>query len=330
MEGRALAIASAGVWRWQRQIAAATGMCTVRWGGLIRRPRFDAVAGWGARPSASAARELARRHHVPFVTAEDGWLRSIHPGGAEPPLSLLVDWGGCHFDAQRPSDAETAISQSAGDYSPERLARARSGIEVLRRRRLSKYNHAPTESHDVATLPTNATVLVVDQTFGDASIAGGMAGAESFAAMLRCALEDHPEATIIVKTHPETSAGSKRGYLTDAAGDRIVRFDSLVNPWTLIERVDTVYVVSSQLGLEALLAGRRVVCFGAPCYSGWGLTEDRVRIERRRARPTVEQLFAALYFDYARYVCPNDGSLISFEAAADWLAKARAQASPKP
>jgi len=57
-----------------------------------------------------------------------------------------------------------------------------------------------------------------------------------------------------------------------------------LNPWTLIEEADHIYTASSQLGLEALMANRKVSCFGAPFYSGWGLTDDRLTIARRTRR----------------------------------------------
>ncbi len=100
-----------------------------------------------------------------------------------------------------------------------------------------------------------------------------------------------------------------------------------VNPWSLIEAVDKVYVVTSQMGLEGLLARREVVCFGAPFYAGWGLTDDRVAILRRKARPSLEQLFAAIYFDYSRYISPETCREISFEAAVDWLILRKSESS---
>ena len=117
--------------------------------------------------------------------------------------------------------------------------------------------------------------------------------------------------------------GRKKGYLTRLDNPRIKIIDFACNPWSVIEVVDKVYVVTSQLGFEALLAGKDVYCYGAPFYAGWGLTRDTVALSRRRARPSVEQLFAAVYFDYAHYICPERKRRISFEAALDWLTAKR-------
>ena len=50
-----------------------------------------------------------------------------------------------------------------------------------------------------------------------------------------------------------------------------------------------------------------------------GLTDDRQPVPRRQARPTLEQFFAAAYFDYSRYISPVTRRLVRFEEAVDWL-----------
>ena len=59
--------------------------------------------------------------------------------------------------------------------------------------------------------------------------------------------------------------------------------------------MDRVYVVSSTMGFEALLAGKSVTCFGMPWYAGWGATDDRQApgVAAPRPEPWTE-LFAAL------------------------------------
>jgi capsular polysaccharide export protein len=143
---------------------------------------------------------------------------------------------------------------------------------------------------------------VVDQTWGDASIAGGLADETSFARMLAAAREENPGGEIVAKLHPEVASGAKRGYLAEAAAqgaDRVL--SAPVNPWALLEAVDKVYTVSSQLGFEALLAGKPVVAFGMPFYAGWGLTDDRVSCPRRTRKASLLDLVHAVFFRYCRW-----------------------------
>jgi capsular polysaccharide export protein len=175
-------------------------------------------------------------------------------------------------------------------------------------------------------------VLVVDQTFGDMSVALGGATAATFDAMLAAALADNPQATVYVKTHPEVSSGRKGGYLTRVQpGPRTVLLREAVNPLSLIQQMDRVYVVTSTMGFEALLAGKPVVCFGAPWYAGWGATDDRCAHSpawARRTRPrSLKELFAAAYIHYTCYLNPVTHQRGHILDVVDWLARQKDMAT---
>ncbi|MBX3248699.1 MAG: hypothetical protein KF901_16095, partial [Myxococcales bacterium] len=68
---------------------------------LARRP-VDAVIGWGHKPTADRARAFAAREGLPYLALEDGFLRSVLLGvTGEPPLSIVVDELGVHYDRDR-------------------------------------------------------------------------------------------------------------------------------------------------------------------------------------------------------------------------------------
>lgn len=326
IEEQKIAILSSGIWQLRDVIREITQMEPVRWMPPLRRPKFGCVAGWGLKRTARRARALASKSDVSFLALEDGFIRSVLPGADSLPVSLVADRTGVHYDATASSDLEHLIAASASNDDPERLYRATRGLALLRRKAISKYNHAPRLMPAELRLTRcrrQGRVLVVDQTRGDSSIKYGLASSDTFGEMLKAARQENPASEILVKLHPEVVAGRKRGHFTDLrdAGLRLIEHD--VNPWSLIEEVDKVYVVTSQLGLEALMARKHVVCFGVPFYAGWGLTDDRQPIERRRMRPTIEQLFAAVYFDYSRYISPESKREVSFEQAVDWIDKQR-------
>jgi capsular polysaccharide export protein len=153
--------------------------------------------------------------------------------------------------------------------------------------------------------------------------------------MLAAALDENPQATVYVKTHPEVSSGRKGGYLTRVQpGPRTVVLREAVNPLSLIEQMDRVYVVTSTMGFEALLAGKPVTCFGVPWYAGWGATDDRCADSsawlRRGRQRSVDELFAAAYFHYARYLNPLTHERGSIFDVIDWLAHQRQMARAMP
>lgn len=320
-----MGILSSGIWQQRDRLEPIVGGAFVRVRPWTSASRFDAIAGWGYKPTARRARDLAAATGKPYVAIEDGFLRSIRPGRSEPSCSYLIDRSGVHYDASAPSDMERAIATAVSTVRPPQLGRAAQALALLRRLRLSKYNDGPELDRAALGVEPAASrrhVLVVDQTVGDAAIVGAGATPNSFRSMLQAAMTENADATILIKSHPEVISGVKRGHLAHLRGPRLVVVGT-ANPWSLFDVCDTVYTVSSQLGLEALIAGCRVVCFGAPFYAGWGLTEDRVPLTRRRARPSIEQLFHAAYLDLPHYVCPYSGREIAFEDAAERLAYLR-------
>ena len=287
--------------------------------------RIDAVVGWGNKGTAAAAIDYARRHDLPYWRAEDGFLRSIGLGrSGAAPLSLVLDDRGIYYDARAPSRLEALLGDAAGELDDAALLdRAGRAMQRIIEAGLSKYNVTPPESPRLAE-NDRPRVLVVDQTAGDLSIEHGLAEPASFVRMLEAALCEHPGAEILVKTHPDVLAGHRRGCIPTVARAARVRFIAgAVNPLTLLRDIDHVYVVTSQLGFEALLAGKPVTVFGAPFYAGWGLTDDRQVIARRRRRRTLAQLFAAAYILYPRYLDPESGRPGQIEDVIEHLARQR-------
>ena len=317
---RNIGILSAGMSRLSEDIATLTGAAvSYRPSGMVGG--CDAIAGWGHKPTSARARALAARKGLPYLAIEDGFLRSVRPGAASPALSYVIDDRGIYYDARQPSLLETLIEERRQLSAVER-ARADAAIALLRWLRLSKYNDAPLADGPLTAASKGTRVLVVDQTAGDASIEGGLATGETFARMLNAAIVENPGSTIMVKLHPESVSGRKRGHLGTLARERGVEvIDTACCPWDLLEAVERVYTVSSQLGFEALMAGKRVTCFGVPFYAGWGLTDDRGQVpERRRGGIELAGLFTATYFDYARYLCAYTREPVDFETVAGQLA----------
>lgn len=276
------------------------------------QPSLTAVLAWGRKPSAVRAEQAARRLGLPLLRLEDGFLRSVAPGRGDPGLSLVVDDCGIYYDAAAPSRLEQLVL-AAG--TPQALARGAALQQAWCEQRVSKYNQAPE-----LTL-AGAYVLVIDQTAGDASIAGGLASADSFQHMLQAALDEYPQARIVVKLHPEVVAGHKRGHFSRelARNPRILLLADDVHPAGLLQQAQAVYVVTSQIGFEALLWGRPVHCFGMPFYAGWGLTRDALPPPARRQPVALAQLVHAALVDYARYVDPETGQRCAPEQLIAWL-----------
>ena len=300
------------------------------------RPPATAVLAWGRKPSAQVAEAYALRHGVPLLRAEDGFLRSVGLGHQSPPLSIVLDDLGIYYDASTPSRLERLIAQPLDAAQAQRAQTLRqSWVQG----RVSKYN--PVRDGLPPRLQAGAVqrpVLVVDQTFGDASITGSGAGPADFERMLVAALAEHPEAPVWLKVHPDVVAGRKRGHFQDWLTEhpecavRVTLIAEDVHPPALLEACRAVYVVSSQMGFEALLWDRPVRCFGMPFYAGWGLTVDEQVPPARRAavRPTLAALVHAALVDYPRYLDPDTGQRCEVETLLAHLALQRRLRGERP
>ncbi len=283
----------------------------------------DHIAVWGASPTASRGHAVAERRGANLLRIEDAFLRSVRTGReGEPPIGLLLDRSGVHFDPRVPSDLERILTTAPlDDYAL--LSQARDAIDRIRAAHISKYN----AFNPLADLPRAPYVLVIDQTQGDASVVASRATPALFTEMLIMAQEENPGLRVVIKTHPETEAGHRPGYFgPEHAMGKVSLLTDPVSPWALMEGAVAVYTVSSGMGFEAIMAGHKPRVFGQPFYAGWGLTKDENPVPRRERKLTRAQLFAAAMIEYPIWYDPYRDRLCDLDTVISTL-EARARAT---
>lgn len=281
----------------------------------------DLIGVWGQSPTAGRGQAVSDLTDTPVLRVEDAFLRSVLPGrqGKEPPMGLLLDPDGVHFDPARPSRMEKILSSHPLDDTAL-LNAARDAMERMRHLHLSKYNAID----PALPAPDPGYVVVIDQTEGDAAVTASNATRATFREMLAFAQIENPGARILIKRHPETIAGARPGHFSDDDIAGIASFyDDPVSPWRLLEGAVAVYTVSSQLGFEAIIAGHKPRVFGQPFYGGWGLTQDENPVPRRERKLTRSQLVAGAlilaptwYDPFTDKLCEVETVLSNLHAAA--------------
>ncbi|MEO1329976.1 MAG: hypothetical protein AAFW46_09960, partial [Pseudomonadota bacterium] len=200
---------------------------------------------------------------------------------------------------------------------PRRRRRA-SLARILRQprvgRRIDEPRGASAPAGSLRCAVDRETVLVVGQVETDASVRLGASpnGIRTNAALLRAARAGRPDAYLIWRPHPDVVAGYRPGRVgaeTERLADAVVP-DGPAGP--LLDRAAEIWTMTSLMGFEALIRGKRAVCLGWPFYAGWGLTEDLGTPPeglplRRAARPDRTTLAAAAYLLYPRYLDPLSG-----------------------
>ena len=291
----------------------------------------DIYFSWGTRSYLGQMLNIynSKLYKKPLVVAEDGFLRSIVTNACAAELTkyhrgiaFTFDSKAPYYDARRASNLEDMFNNKNLIITDDQKLRARCCIDKIVGTHLSKYNNQPIFEPKIGREGVKK-VLVVDQSYGDMSIAKGLADDYTFKNMLECAIKENPDADIIVKTHPDTIAGAGGYYTGLQAHDNIYTQTEPINPISLIKYVDKVYVCTTQFGFEALMCGKEVHVLGMPFYAGWGLTNDRQKCERRTNTRTLEEIFYITYIMYSHYVNPDKGSRCEIEEAMDYLLKLR-------
>ena len=318
------AIRLCGFWRWlidsNRDISSAVGfafwkratVAPLLWGGsdLNFTSKREAkapgkVAIWKTRTPAPLLAELERTPDK-LIEVEDGFIRSAGLGAdCVPPLSIVVDRLGVHFDPSKPSDLERLIE--AGGFMADMLDRARQLRELIVSSGVSKYGAG--QASEFSRDPARRTILVPGQVEDDRAVLCGGGGIQGNLDLLRRVRADALEAHIVYKPHPDIEAGHRLGAIDENKclefADEVV-CDQPIS--ALLDVVDEVHVNTSLAGFEALLRSKEVTTHGVPFYAGWGLTRDLGAVpSRRTARRSLDELVVAVLLIYPRYLDPKRG-----------------------
>lgn len=264
-------------------------------------PRGGAALVWKARARAGLDGALEQQG-IAVGEIEDGFIRSTGLGAnCVPPLSIVVDRLGAHFDPGRPSELEDILQNAEIDAAL--IERAAALRQRLVRSGLSKYGIGG----GALTRPGGQRrhVLVTGQVEDDRSMIQGGNGVTNLE-LLRRARQLEPDAYLIYKPHPDVEAGHRKGRIPEAdaraLADRIERSAPIA---ALLDSVDAVQVITSLTGFEGLMRGKQVTVHGVPFFAGWGLTNDLGRVPVRRTRKrSLDEMVAAVLILYPRYLDP--------------------------
>ena len=312
------------------------------------RSEFSAIAGWGlgADKPADAARLEAARRGIPYLALEDGFLRSFERGGS--PWSLIADDLGLYYNTSEPSRFSSLLNAI-----PEEAGRADHLLAQLQQNNLAQTNDAPDVSQRDQPSPgkwrgsgdrprsgdrrrsgTRPRVIVIDQQPADPAIAGAKASKAIFEFMLDTAVAENPSAEIVLWLDAGASGatggsarGRSAGILAKPAARLRLPYERRFLNWPSLARTaQRVYTVASLRGLEALIAGTPVTCFGNAFYAGLGLTDDRMDTGKR-PMVSLAQLVYAAYARYPRYLDPVHGCRSSAEQLVTRISAARSKAA---
>lgn len=215
-----------------------------------------------------------------------------------------------YYNLQKESNIEFLL-RSHWNPSEEEWNTAHLAIQMINKYGITKYSEYPHLSDTIIRSEGYQNILLVDQPIDDESVLLGNANEETFKEMLLYAFDNYQYANIYIKFHPDTIDGKKDGYLkkllsTLGLNDHpsIKVIDTHCNITSLFHYINDIFVVTSQVGFEALLRNKNVRCFGTPFYSGWGLTSDMQTLSFVKPQRSLMDLFIALVLQHTLYINP--------------------------
>jgi len=272
---------------------------------IFQIPASKHFKGWGRKKTGRFALWCHKQFGGTLTLQEDGFIRSVGLGvDGSPSFSLVDDDIGIYYDATTPSKLENILNDYDFANNTKLMDDTKNAIDLVVKHNISKYNNAPNIDKEYFKTDEDR-VLVIAQTAGDSSLEYGMLDNFTTDDMLNAAVDENPHSKVYLKIHPDVLSGKKKSDIDiESVRNKCTIIEEDVNPISLLKHFSKVYTKTSGMGFEALLVGCECVCFGMPFYAGWGVTTDKSQCLRRKAKRSVEEIFAAAYIFYTRYHNP--------------------------
>ena len=260
---------------------------------------------WGSTDNGYTQKiiEQAKKQKKPIVRLEYGFISSydIALNGAIQ-YSLVLSDNRIYYDSR--GSLQQDFLEGDFELSQKEKERAERILASIHEYGITKYTLQLRS--DKSNQREANKILLIDQRFGDNSLKYAGADQSNFEKMVDYALKQNKD--IVVKLHPDALVGNKKSCLKDLVSKHknIEIVSDTRNPYDLFDDVSDVYVVCSQVGLEAALYGKNVHCFGKAFYSGYGFTNDHIACRKKRNRSALE-LFYVYYILFSRYYIPGIG-----------------------
>lgn len=233
---------------------------------------------------------------TPLVTTEYGFISSLDIALKDSPQHSLILCPGedIYYNSQSCNFQKLLLSSSHFSLSSSQKLLARKLISLIKKTGVTKYNNCDHEDISGISI-SESTIIIVDQRLGDKALSLGGVPQDAFERMIADAISQVGIENVWIKIHPDALSGIKESCVTQALSalgltSKVQIFSANHSPKSVLQNKPSIFCASSQFGLEALLYGCPVYCYGLPFYSGWGLTNDKLRTTIPLVQRSLEEL----------------------------------------
>lgn len=190
--------------------------------------------------------------------------------------TVIVSKGYQYYDARFIDSVET-----------NKIKPDASIVKILKKNNPTKWKQTTSSKPEINSIKKlKKPHLIIGQVQNDHSLSTSITSL-SIKSIASDILLHHPDADILFKPHPK----SKDPILKS---DRI-KIISNVNIHDLLDICENVHVMTSGVGLEALINGNRVFTYGTSFYSNRGLTIDKCTTKMNRPNISLDQMLHYFY-----------------------------------
>lgn len=196
-----------------------------------------------------------------------------------------------------PTDLETVLMKSV--FPTEWLIRAASCRQQFVVNGLARFIAQPTAWRR----PVNVkrVILVAGQVENDPTLKHSANSIRTNLGLLKAVGLANTDAYIVFKPHPEVwSQWQANGVIASEIQEWCDECVGDIPLSQLLPKVNEVHVMTSLVGFEALLRGKKVTSYGHSFYAGWGLTTDMLPMPHRTRRLSIDELLAGTLYCHPR------------------------------
>ena len=257
---------------------------------------------WGHKVSNNYL-EVFNEFKINPIRVEDGFMRSFGLGvDFVKPKSIVLDSCGIYYDSTKNSDLENILNNIF--LTKKLINYTKFLISKIIKNNISKYNIENIKLFN-SVKTDKKIIFVVGQVAHDASIKYGTFTYKTDLDLIKKVRSNNKYAFILYKPHPDVLSGYRAGAdlnIIEKYVDKIALDLSIFNCLKICNEVHT---LTSLVGFDALIRGKKVFTYGAPFYAGWGLTVDMDKsspaFKRRKRKLTLEELVYGCLIKYPIY-----------------------------
>ncbi|MCP0914814.1 hypothetical protein NKV53_10805 [Legionella sp. 27cVA30] len=248
----------------------------------------------------SKIRQLRQKYQLPFLYVQRGFINLKHAQ-----CSILIDDLGYYYETTRPTRLQQLLNGNQ-ELTRTQENYAKSCMKQIINNDLLSFSK---NTQEILGRAGAAKILLIDEAMRAPHLAGGLANKDTFKNMLLEALQCYPDHDILIY-YPQEGRGERHFYnkaflLPYLKEHKNIFMLAPCYPFQVIlKHVEEVFVVTANKGFEAVYSGKKVTCFGAPFYSNWGLTHDKVKLANHIRQRGILDVFYFAYIVLSRYYHP--------------------------